>query len=342
MKAAVGPRADPLAERLLGVDPRTGEMRDARVGDLGRFLRAGDLVVVNDAATLPGSLVGTSSRGEPIEARLAQPLGENRFVALLFGAGDHRQRTEDRPPPPPLAEGSVIAFGDDLEAVVERVSPVSARLVEIAFSARGAALWTALYRHGRPVQYAYVPAPLALWDVQTRYASRPIAAEMPSAGRPLAWELLFDLARRGVRFARVTHAAGLSSTGDPALDARLPLPEHFEIPEATVRAVSEARRAGGRVVAVGTTVTRALEGAARLAGGKLVAGAGVTDLVLGPEHVRAVVDGLFTGMHEPSESHFRLLGAFAPEGVLARAHAHAEAAGYLTHEFGDSMLLLAG
>jgi S-adenosylmethionine:tRNA ribosyltransferase-isomerase len=341
VKAQAGPRSDPLAERLLGVDPRSGAMKDATVGDLGRFLRAGDLVVVNDAATLPGSLAGTSG-GEAIEVRLAQPLGENRFLALLFGAGDHRQRTEDRPRPPPVGEGSAIAFGPDLLAVIERVSPVSARLVEIAFSARGAALWAALYRHGRPVQYAYVPAKLALWDVQTRYASRPVSAEMPSAGRPLAWELLLDLARRGVRLAHVTHAAGLSSTGDPALDARLPLPEHFEIPVATARAVRETRASGGRVVAVGTTVTRALEGAARLGGGALGAGAGVTDLVLGPGHVRAVVDGLFTGMHEPTESHFRLLGAFAPARVLERAHAHAEAAGYLTHEFGDSMLILAG
>lgn len=340
MKAQNAPRSDPLAERLLGVDPGTGQMSDTTVGNLGRFLRAGDLVVVNDAATLPGSLAGRSAEGAPIEARLAQPLGENRFLALLFGAGDHRQRTEDRPPPPPLGEGAVLSFGPELTAVIERVSPLSARLVEIAFLSRGASLWAALYRHGRPVQYAYVPAPLALWDVQTRYASRPLSAEMPSAGRPLAWELLLDLARRGVRLAQVTHAAGLSSTGDPALDARLPLPEHFEIPEATARAVQETKARGGRVVAVGTTVTRALEGAALLGGGALRAGSGVTDLVLGPGHVRAVVDGLFTGMHEPTESHFRLLGAFAPEAVLARAHAHAEAAGYSTHEFGDSMLIL--
>ena len=341
MSPATGPRSDPLAERLLRVDPRTGELLDATVGDLGRFLRPGDLLIVNDGATMPGSLPGKSSRGEPVEARLAQPLGEHRFLALLFGAGDARQRTEDRPAPPPLGEGDVIRFGPDLEAVVERVLPESPRLVEIAFSTRGAELWAALYRLGRPVQYAYVPAPLPLWDVQTRYASRPICAEMPSAGRPLAWGLLLDLARRGVRLARVSHAAGLSSTGDPALDARLPLPEHFEIPEATARAVREVRAAGGRVVAVGTTVTRALEGAAALAGGALAAGAGVTDLVLGPEHAPVVVDGVLTGMHEPSESHFRLLSAFAPGRVLSRAHEHAEAAGYLTHEFGDSMLILA-
>src|SRR6185437_16383643 len=106
-----------------------------------------------------------------------------------------------------------------LTAVVEHVSPVSPRIVGLAFRERGAPLWTALYRHGRPVQYAYVAGPLELWRVQTRYASRPLCAELPSAGRPLTWGLLLTLLRAGVTIASLTHAAGLSSTGDPALDA---------------------------------------------------------------------------------------------------------------------------
>ncbi|AKT39485.1 S-adenosylmethionine:tRNA ribosyltransferase-isomerase [Chondromyces crocatus] len=341
MSPAAGPRTEPLLERLLHVDPHTGALLDATVGELGRFLRAGDLLVVNDGATLPGMLRGVTADGEAIEARLAQSLEDGRFQALLFGAGDARQRTEDRRPPPQLAVGAQVRFGPGLEAVIAEVSSLSSRLVVLVFSAQGAALWEAIYRNGRPVQYAYVPAPLALWDVQTRYASRPICAEMPSAGRPLAWGLLLSLVRRGVRLASLSHAAGLSSTGDPALDARLPLAERFEIPEATVRAVLDTRSRGGRVVAVGTTVTRALEGAAVLGRGTLLAGRGVTELILGAHHAPAVVDGLLTGVHEPSESHFELLSAFAGRDVLRRAHAHAEARGYLTHEFGDSMLLLA-
>ncbi len=123
-------------------------------------------------------------------------------------------------------------------------------------------MWRAIYAEGRPVQYAYVDAPLALWHVQSSFASRPWAVEPPSAGRPLTFAVLDRLRRQGVSVAVVTHAAGLSSTGDPALDAILPLDERYDLPEPTLRAIDETRRAQGRVVAVGTTVVRALEGCA--------------------------------------------------------------------------------
>jgi S-adenosylmethionine:tRNA ribosyltransferase-isomerase len=338
---ATWPRDRTLDERLLRVDPKSGSIRDARVGDLPEMLRPGDLLVVNDGATLPGSLRGITEAGAPVEARIFDGSGDGSFRALLFGAGDSRTRTEDRPPPPPLAAGATLTFGPDLAAVIEGVSPASPRLVELAFRERGARLWTALYRHGRPVQYAYVEGPLELWHVQTRYASRPWCAEMPSAGRPLTWGLLLALVRKGVAIASLTHAAGLSSTGDPALDALLPMPERFEIPEETAQAIHATRAAGGRVIAVGTTVTRALEGSAAQHGGVVEAGPGVTDLVLHAGFRPRVVDGLLSGMHEPEASHFRLLEAFAPAVVLARAHAHAEDEGYLAHEFGDSTLILA-
>jgi S-adenosylmethionine:tRNA ribosyltransferase-isomerase len=225
---------------------------------------------------------------------------------------------------------------------VAAVSPISPRLVDLRFDRTGAALWSRLYRAGRPVQYAHVAAELALWHVQTRYAARPCAAELPSAGRPLAWELLLELRRRGVAFARVTHAAGLSSTGDAALDEALPLPERFEIPPETELAVARARASGARVVAVGTSVVRALEGAAAQSGGVLRAGAGRTGLRIGPGFRPAVADGLLTGMHEPTASHFALLQAFAPGALIERAYDHAARAGYLGHEFGDSNLILRG
>ncbi|WP_437669393.1 S-adenosylmethionine:tRNA ribosyltransferase-isomerase [Sorangium sp. So ce131] len=341
MSPATWPRDNPLEERLLHVDPRLGRLRDGRIADLPALLQPGDLLVVNDGATLPASLRGATEGGAPVEVRLIGELAdEGRYAALLFGAGDWRTRTEDRPAPPALGPGDVVRFGDDLSAAVERVSAASPRLVEIAFRERGASLWSALYRRGRPIQYAYVAAPLEIWHAQTRYASRPLCAELPSAGRPLVWSLLLDLIRRGVRVASLTHAAGISSTGDPALDALLPLPERFDIPEETVSAVREAKAAGRRVVAVGTTVTRALEGCAAQHGGELRAGPGVTDLVLRPGFRPRVVDGLLTGVHDPTESHFRLLEAFAPAELLHRANAHAEQAGYLCHEFGDSYLVL--
>ena len=332
------PREDAANERLLAIDTAAGTVRDARLGDLPDLLRRGDLLVMNDAATMPASLSGRAPGGEPIEARLLGELASGAFRAVLLGDGDWRQRTEDRAPPARVQPGARLAFSG-ISATVERISRLSPRLVELRFDRCGADLWLALYRAGRPVQYAYTAAPMELWHVQVPYASRPWAVEMPSAGRPLRWELLLALRARGVRLARVTHAAGLSSTGDPAIDAALPLPERFEIPAATAEAVAKARGGEGRVVAVGTSVARALEGAVAH-GGPLTPGGGETDLIIGPGYRPRVVDGLLTGTHEPTASHFALLHAFAPAALLARASEHAGRAGYLTHEFGDSWLLL--
>ena len=157
-------------------------------------------------------------------------------------------------------------------------SELSPRLVWIRFDGGRERVWAALYLRGRPIQYAYEQLPLALARVQTPYAARPWASEMPSAGRPLRLSLLARMRARGVELAWLTHAAGLSSTGDPALDAALPFPERYELPQATVAAVAATRRRSGRVVAVGTTVVRALEGNARSHGGELVPGPGLTDL----------------------------------------------------------------
>ena len=347
MKTAAWPREQSEAERLLVVDPAAAAMADFAVRDLPSRLRAGDLLVVNDAATLPASLQGHAPDGAPVEVRLLGPADEGTWMAAVLGAGNWRWRTEDRPAPPPLTVGSVLQFGaahgdsePGLRATVAGLSDVSPRLVRLTFDRHGDDLWSAVYRRGRPVQYSYVRAPLALWHVQTAYASRPWAAEAPSAGRPLTWRVLLEARRRGIALAAVTHAAGLSSTGEPALDAALPLPERFDIPADTVAAVKRARAARGRVVAVGTTVVRALEGAAEGGGGRLVAGEGNTSLRIDRHFRPQVVDGLLTGIHPPGESHFDLLQAFAPEPLLRAALAHAEGEGYLAHEFGDSCLIL--
>ena len=152
------------------------------------------------------------------------------------------------------------------------------------------------------------------------------------------WLLLSALRARGVALAAITEGAGLSSTGDPALDAALPLPERFEVSASTVRAAVEARARGGRVIAVGTSVVRALESAA--ASGELRPTSGETDPILGPGFRPRAVDGLFTGLHEPTASHFALLQAFATRAQLDAAYAHAERGGYLGHEFGDTNLIV--
>lgn len=348
MRPATWPRACAPCERLLSIDPVGGTVRDATVGELPELLRAGDLLVLNDAATLPASLPGHSASGADIELRLlgGTPViaqheheHEHEFRAVLMGAGDWRTPTEHRPAPPPVAVGELLQLRG-LAATVTAVSPLSPRLLTVRFDQRGAALWSALYRAGRPVQYAYLERPLALWHVQSGFASRPWAAEMPSAGRPLAWDTLLAARRRGIDLATLTHAAGLSSAGDPAIDAALPLPEHYELPATTIAAIARCHARGGRVVAVGTTVVRALEGNFATHGA-LRAGPGVTDLRLGPHSQLHVVDGILTGMHEAGSSHLELLSAFAARELLGRAYAHASAAGYLVHEFGDSNLILA-
>jgi len=340
MKAARWRRDDARSTRLLVVDASTRTVQDRVVGDLGAMLRRGDLLVVNDAATLPASLAGATASGERVEARLTGRNDDGTWRAVVFGQGDWRSKTEEREAPPPFEVGETLSF-DGLAATIRAVDADSRRLVTLDFGRLDAAFWRSLYRAGRPIQYAYTARPFALWDVQTVYASRPWAIEAPSAGFSLTWEIILDLRSRGIEIARVTHAAGISSTGDGALDARLPFSERFEVSEAAARAVREAKARGGRVIALGTTVARALETAARLGRGTCISSSGVTDLLLGPTVRLAAVDAILSGVHEPGTSHYRLLEAFAAPDLLDQAHTYAEAAGYLGHEFGDAVLIIA-
>jgi S-adenosylmethionine:tRNA ribosyltransferase-isomerase len=260
----------------------------------------------------------------------------SRFVALAFGAGDHHMRTEDRPAPPPMQRGDRLDLGS-LTAVVE--APLGhPRLLHVRFPGTRASVFAGLARDGRPIQYAHVPTPLALWDVWTSAAAFPVAFEAPSSGFALDWRTIAAWRRRDVGFATLTHAAGISSTGDPALDARLPLDEPYRIPSHTAALVAETRRRGGRVIAIGTTVVRALEAAAG-DDGRVRDGDGIARGRIGAGSPLAVVDAILTGVHQPGESHFELLAAFAGDGLLARISAAFLAGGYRAHEFGDSMLL---
>jgi len=339
MIAAALPRDVARTARLLRVDPRAWAVRDVAIDALPAQFRAGDLVVVNDAATLPASFA-VQVPDAAFEVRLAGPIAGGRaWAAILFGTGDWRTRTEDRPAPPLVHAGTTLEFGEGLKAQVVRVSDLSPRLVRLEFDLGEDALWAKLYRLGRPVQYSHLARGLALWDAQTAFGGRPWSVETPSAARPLDWQALSALRARGVALASVTHAAGLSATGEPALDHALPLPERSEVPQATVEAVARTHARGGRVVAIGTSTARALEANA-LAHGRLVAACGVASLRIGPGYERRIVDGILTGMHEAGTSHAALLAAFAPRALLSLAWSHAEDEGYLGEEFGDVMLVL--
>jgi S-adenosylmethionine:tRNA ribosyltransferase-isomerase len=330
---------EPGSAKLVLIDGE-GKLRHRARAALGLLFEPGDVVVANDAATLPASLSGRHDPSDAeIEVRLAGWVAAGdpvRFVAIALGGGDYRTPTENRPLPPRLAPGDRLTLGP-LTAIVERLLD-HPRLFALRFVGDRRSVFAGLARHGRPIQYAHVPDPLALWDVWTRIAASPAAFEPPSAGFALDWQTLATWRKRGVTFATLTHAAGISSTGDPQLDARLPFDEPYAIPERTVAAMEQARVVGGRVIAIGTTVVRALEAAADREG-RVMAGEGVAQGRIGPGTDLRVVDAILTGVHQPGESHFELLRAFADDSTLDGISRSLVKHGYRTHEFGDSMLV---
>jgi S-adenosylmethionine:tRNA ribosyltransferase-isomerase len=341
MTPAIDPVQRPADAKLLVVSADGTLTSGSRM----RFvdaLRAGDLVVANDAATMPASLTGVHLRtGADIEVRLAgrPSLSETdlrRFSAVVFGFGDFHTPTEHRALPPLMAVGDKMALGP-LRAVITGFHS-HPRLISLRFEDDSDATWAGIARHGRPIQYSHLAAPLALWDVWTVIAGPPVAFEPPSAGFTMDWHTLRALRRRGAGFVTITHAAGISSTGDDALDARLPLDEPYRIASSAAAAIERARFDGRRIVAIGTTVVRALEDAAGRTGA-VVAGEGLaTQRITGASQLR-IVDAILTGVHERNTSHFQLLRAFADESTLTHALQAMEALGYRSHEFGDSMLL---
>lgn len=307
------------------------------------FLRPNDVVIANDAATLPASLNGLHQQtAKPIEVRLAgrsslNPMDVKRFSAVVFGEGDFHMRTEDRPLPPLLNNGDTLLLGP-LHATVERVLG-HPRLVSLLFSGTPDEIWAGLARHGKPIQYSHMQTSLELWDIWTKIAGPPVAFEPPSAGFVLDWHIITTIREHQATFATITHAAGISSTGDEDLDQLLPFDEPYRIPATTARAVEAARHRGGRVIAVGTTVVRALEDAATEVG-HLRAGEGLAKGRIGPTTKLRVVDAILSGTHDPGTSHYQLLRAFLEDSILQRATEELTDRGYKTHEFGDSILIL--
>lgn len=338
LRAGTDPRRPWSETRVLAAYRHRGATRLGRVSELQTLLSPGDLLVLNDAATLPASLMGrVVGSGASIELRLATTLDPESFTdrwrGVLFGEGDWRTDTDRRPSPPGLDRGARLRFGGGLEATIDRVSAISSRLVDVRFDRHGDALGRALYAAGAPIQYAHLPRSLRIAEVQTPYAARPWAVEMPSTGRPLAWRALERLRACGVELAFITHAAGLSATGDPALDRLLPLPERYEIGAEAAAKVAAAKAEGRAVIAAGTTVVRALEAS----GGR--AGFGIARQRMSDARRPALVDGILTGVHSPGESHWDLLAAFVPRPRLHAIHAEAIELGLLSHELGDLLLL---
>jgi S-adenosylmethionine:tRNA ribosyltransferase-isomerase len=298
------------------VSHRSGAIEHLPRAKLGELLSSSDVVVVNDAATLPASLRGRHGPShEFMEVRLVAWVAAGdptRFVAIAFGEGDYRNLTEERESPPKLNAGDALQLGP-LAATVTRVLD-HPRLFALQFLTSPKAVLAGIAQHGRPIQYAYVPKPVAPSDVWTSVAARPVAFEAPSAGVAINWQTVAEWRQRGVSVVSLTHAAGISSTGDDTLDLRLPFDEPYTIPTSTVDEINGTRASRGRVVAVGTTVVRALE-AATDAHGTLRAGGGVARNRIDASTDLSIVDAVITGMHQPGESHFDLLQTFVSSRI---------------------------
>ena len=297
----------------------------ARFHDLPCFLKAGDLLVVNTSATLAAAL-DAQLDGEPVQLWLSTPSRDGGWIVEL--------RTRDRRAHrrPPLGARLDLPGGAHAELVAAFAG--SDRLAVACFDV-DEPIEDYLRRFGQPIRYGYVPEPWPVDAYQTVFGREPGSAEMPSAGRPFTAELVLELLGRGVLFAPIVLHTGVSSPerGEP------PYPERFRVPEATARLVAAVHGWGGRVVAVGTTVVRALETVAAV-DGTVTPGQGWTGLVVTPERGVRAVDGLLTGWHERDSSHLRMLEAAAGAELLDRSYRAAFERRYLWHEFGDLHLIL--
>ena len=333
--------------RLLVSDPDDNSVRHALARDLTDELRVGDILVVNASATINAALGAWRPALGAVPDEL---IGVHLSSPVPFATSDTRWVVELRRPTPngtqPLLDAKP---GDEVRlrggGSATLVTPYGApthvpppnggvRLWEADLTCPGGVMAYAA-EHGSPIRYGYVRDPWPLASYQTVFSSEPGSAEMPSAGRPFTPALVAAIEAKGVTIARLVLHTGVAS-----LEAgEAPYPERYRVPRSAADAVNRARDTGGRVVAVGTTAVRALETVAA-SDGSVSAGAGWTDLVIGPERRVRVVDALITGFHEPRASHLAMLEAIAGRRHLGVAYEAALRAQYLWHEFGDLHLII--
>jgi S-adenosylmethionine:tRNA-ribosyltransferase-isomerase (queuine synthetase) len=309
--------------RLLVSRRASGEISHHGFRDLPDLLLPGDLLVVNTSGTLPAQV-----RAGGLTVHFSTPRPDGSWLVEL-----RTRRGKTSMPNGPGYAGQVIWMPGG--PALTLLGKATARLWQARLSV---AVVPYLLRYGVPVRYSYVQRDWPLPYYQTVFALTPGSAEMPSASRPFTDALVTKLVARGVLIAPLTLHTGVSSLED----GEDPYPEPYDVPPTTARLVNEVRAAGGRVIAAGTTVVRALETAALAArpAGVVVASAGWTSHVVTPESGVRAVDGLLTGLHEPRSSHLRMLAAFAGPELLGRCYQAAIESGYLWHEFGDVHLML--
>lgn len=334
----------PRALQAVGPPERRGLERDevrllvstekghehARFRDLPRFLAPGTLLVVNTSATLPASLPAWHAGLGPILANVSTMYGGGLYLVEL-------RRSASEPGPLPVEVGDVF----EIAGLPARLIAPHPGLPRLWFVRVESDLRRAMERSGSPIRYGYLEPPYpAIEEYQTLFARDPGSAEMPSAGRPFTQRVVDGLRAKGIALAGITLHAGVSSheVEAEAVEDQVLYAEPFEVPKATAETVTAARKEGRPVVAVGTTVVRALESA--WDGERVRPAAGFTRLMIHPGRPVKTVDGLITGLHDPLASHLALLYSVAPREVVREGYAEAVGEGYLWHEFGDSHLLL--
>jgi S-adenosylmethionine:tRNA ribosyltransferase-isomerase len=304
--------------RMMVSDRATGAVSHAHFRDLPRFLRAGDLLVLNTSATLPAALTAVRENGESIALHWSTPLPGGLAVV------EPRQAEIRAGEVLTLPQGTATLLAPYRDSQRLWIAQLEIDLPIVDY----------LRRWGRPIAYSYIDRRFPIDAYQTVYADREGSAEMPSAGRAFTRPMLACLRKSGVQLAKLVLHTGVASL---ELHER-PYEEWFEVPLRTAARVRAARAGGGRVIAVGTTVVRALESSVD-AHGEVVASRGWTDVVVTPERGVRAVDGLLTGLHEPRASHLAMLEAIAGREAIERAYAEALERGYLWHEFGDVHLI---
>ena len=313
--------------RMLVARAGDGSITHSTFALLPAFLEPGDLVVINTSGTIPAAVDATDDAGEPLVLHLSTALDDGRWVVEPRRiAGRSTERWVGTVPRHLRLTGRARAtlhepFGG------ERLWLATLDLPQPPLT------WLAV--HGQPIRYAYVERPWPIGMYQNVYVTEPGSAEMPSAGRPFTADLVTRLVAKGVGVTPLVLHTGVAS-----LEAdELPYPERVRVPSFTAARVNATHAAGGRVVAIGTTVVRALESAAG-ADGDVVALDGWTDLVITPDRGVRVVDGLLTGWHEPEASHLLMLEAIASRSLLQASYEASLAEAYRWHEFGDVHLIL--
>ncbi|HJR80609.1 MAG TPA: S-adenosylmethionine:tRNA ribosyltransferase-isomerase [Anaerolineales bacterium] len=324
--------------RLMVSNYSTDQVRHTRFDHLHEYMSEGDVLVANTSRTRNSALEAFRADGTALELHLSTHLDEDLWTVEVRSIDDtgKTKHLED------AREGEILTLPVMARAVLQK--PYVSDCTDDAKPSE--ILWLAklhfprqvddyLARYGFPIRYNYVKERWPLSFYQTVYATETGSAEMPSAGRPFTSRLMRQLASKGIQIAPLILHTGVSNleTHEP------PYKEFYRVPQETAKIVNEARAAGQRVIAVGTTAIRALETVTN-ADGKTHASEGWTCLVITPQRGLRAVNALLTGMHEPDASHLAILEALAGLAHIKTAYTEALSKGYLWHEFGDLHLIM--